>query len=225
MGSDKRSTSWPPDDRSTRQATPGGSTITRDELFAQDEWENASFDRLDLSGSDLSNRTFLRCTFDRVRLGEAKLEATVFEDCTLTRCDLTMAKLKGSAFRDVRFRDSKLLGVDWSGVRHLVFVVAFKHCTLTYSSFVGNKMRGTLFIDCNATETSFVDVDLTGAVFTGTDLASAKFIDVVLVDADLSDAVNYAISPQQNKLKRTRFSQEAALALVAELGIVVSPRR
>ena len=196
-------------------------TVRREELLADAVWDGATVEHLDCTGAAITEHEFRRCVFDRVRLVEADLGGSVFEDCELVQCDLTMAKVERTAFRGVRFRRCKLMGIDWSPVRSLVFTVTFEGCVLTHSSFVGNKMRGTRFLDCQATETTFVDVDLSEAVFTGSDLAGAKFIDTTLIDADLSTATNYAISPQQNRLKRTRFSEEAALALVSELGIVV----
>ena len=59
------------------------------------------------------------------------------------------------------------------------------------------------------------------AVFAGSDLQGTRFIATDLQEADLSDAKNYEINPTENRLKKTRFSQEAALDLVAELGVIV----
>jgi len=198
--------------------------IDRAALESTAEWDGETFEDLDCTGIELTDRVFQRCTFARVRLSEARLEATRFEDCRVVQCDLTMARVARAAFRNVEFTRTKLMGIDWSGVRRLAFAVGFEGCVLTYSSFTKNVMRGCRIVDCKANETSFVEVDLTGAVFTGTDLAGAKFIDSILVDADLSEATGYVIHPQQNRLRGTRFSEEAALALVGELGIVVPGR-
>jgi uncharacterized protein YjbI with pentapeptide repeats len=190
----------------------------------RDDFDGETIADIDASGLDLAEKSFRRCRLERVRLTEASLRAATFEDCDVVQCDWTLAVVKNAAFRDVRFVQSKLMGVDWSSVKRLTFVVRFERCILTHASFVGNKLRGTRFVDCTATEANFVEVDLTEAVFAGTDLAGAKFIDTVLVDADLSEARNYSISPAQNRLRRTRFSEEAALGLVAELGVIVPGR-
>jgi fluoroquinolone resistance protein len=113
------------------------------------------------------------------------------------------------------------MGVDWTDVRGISFLVSFEACNLSHCTFADRKMPKTVFRECRAHEVSFSGVDLTKCVFAGTDLRDARFIDTVLVEADLSEAVNYDISPQQNRLRKTKFSQEAALELVAQLGIVV----
>jgi len=195
--------------------------VDREELLAGDDWEDAGFVELDLGGLDLGERSFRHCRFERVRLAEARLRDCVFEECEFEGCDLTMAHVAGAAFRDVDFRHSKLMGIDWTDVRGIAFLVSFEECNLSHCTFADRKMPGTVLRKCRAHEVSFAGVDLTKAVFTGTDLRGARFIDTILVEADFSEAVHYDISPQQNRLGKTKFSQEAALALVAELGVVV----
>ncbi len=194
---------------------------TREDLLAGQDWEDETFSDLDLGGADLEDRSFRHCRFDQVRLAEARLRGCTFEDCEFEDCDLTMVRIASAAFRDVAFRRSKLMGVDWTDVRGLAFSPSFEECNLSHCTFADRKMPGTVFRGCRAHEASFAAVDLTKAVFTGTDLRGTRFIDTVLVEADLSEAVHYDISPQQNRLRNTKFSQEAALALVAGLGVVV----
>jgi len=152
--------------------------VDRDALLRQVAWDDAIVEHLDCAEAILTEREFRRCVFDRVRFVEADLGGSVFEDCQFVQCDLTMAKVARTAFRDVTFRRSKLMGIDWSPVRPFVFLVAFEGCVLSHSSFVGNKMRGTRFVECQAIETTFVDVDLSEAIFTGTDLARAAAMGV-----------------------------------------------
>jgi fluoroquinolone resistance protein len=201
-------------------ATP----IDRATLLAADELDGETIADLDGAGIDLSEKVFRRCRFERVRLAEAVCTAARFEDCTFAHADLTLLKVERAAFHDVRFDQTKLMGVDFSGVKRLAFSPTFEKCVLTYATFADLKMRGVRFVDCKANDASFAGVDLTEAVFAGTDLTNAKFIDTILVDADLSTSWGYRISPQQNRLQRTRFSEDAALALVEELGVIVPER-
>ncbi|MDG2306220.1 MAG: pentapeptide repeat-containing protein [Candidatus Binatia bacterium] len=193
----------------------------KEELLAGDDFEDVTFRDLDLGGLNLVDKNFRECRFEQVRFAEARLSGCTFEDCDVEDCDLTMAKVGGVAFRGVAFRRSKLMGVDWTDVRGISFLVSFEGCNLSHCTFADRKMPKTVFRECRGHEVSFSAVDLTKCVFTGTDLRGARFIDTVLVEADLSGAVNYDISPQQNRLRKTKFSQEAALALVAQLGVVV----
>ncbi len=186
-----------------------------------DEWEGETFRDLDLGGGDLAGKAFRDCRFEHVRLAEARMSGATFEDCLLEDCDLTMARIAEAAFRGVAFHRCKLMGVDWTAVRGLVFRVEFEECNLSHATFAERKMPGVLFRECRIHDAAFAGVDLTGAVFTGSDLRGTRFVDTVLVEADLSEAVHYDVSPRQNRLHKTRFSREAALALVAELGVVV----
>jgi len=186
-----------------------------------DDFDGVTFEDLDLGGVRLGEKSFRDCRFVKVRWAEAQLAGCTFEDCAFEDCDLTMAKVAGAAFREVAFVRSKLMGVDWTDVRGLVFAVSFEECNLSHATFSDRKMPRTIFRKCRAHEASFAGVDLTKSVFAGSDLRGARFIDTVLVEADLSEAVHYDISPQQNRLRKTKFSEEAALALVAQLGVVV----
>lgn len=190
-------------------------------LQTEDDLDDVVFTDLDLGDTSLADKTFRDCRFVKVKLAEASLAGCTFEDCEFEDCDLTMAKVGGAAFRGVVFRRSKLMGVDWSDVRGIAFVVSFEECNLSHATFADRKMPETVFRECRAHEASFAGVDLSKCVFTGTDLRGARFIDTILVEADLSEAVHYDISPQQNRLRKTKFSQEAALALAAQLGVVV----
>lgn len=189
--------------------------------FDQTDLDDESFEDVDLSGAELRDRSFRDCRFIRVRLAEAVLAGSTFEDCEFEDCDLTMARVADAAFRDVAFLRCKLMGIDWTDVRGFAFTVSFEECNLSHATFSNRKMPETVFRECRAHETSFAGVDLTKAVFTGTDLRGARFIDTVLVEADLSEALHYDVSPQQNKLRKTKFSQAAALALARELGVIV----
>lgn len=196
-------------------------TASRTDVLANAECVEEVFTSLDLSGATLVDRSFRGCRFERVRCAEASVCGTIFEDCVFTDCDLTLLQVAGASFRGVEFVRSKLMGIDWTDIRGLAFAVGFDTCVVSHCSFVDRKMHGAVFKDCKAHETNFMGVDLTKAVFDGTDLAGARFMDTVLVDADLSRALNYVVDPRHNRLQRTRFSVEAALALVGELGVIV----
>lgn len=193
----------------------------RQAILDQEDLENMVFSDQDLLGIDLRGKSFASCRFDNLRLTEVPLSDCTFEDCVFESCDLTMAKVSGAAFHEVLFQRSKLMGIDWTPVRGLIFTVTFDGCNLTHATFAQRKMCGTHFLDCKAHEVTFLSVDLSQAVFAGSDLLGARFIDTELNEADLSQARNYQINPQQNRLRKTRFSQEAAIALAGEMGVIV----
>ncbi len=192
-----------------------------DELLDNDEVEDLVFEEEDLSGTDLRGKYFRGCRFEHLRLSEVALTDCTLEDCVFESCDLTMATVAGAAFHDVLFRRTKLMGVDWTDVRGVIFEATFEDCNLSHATFAKRKLRGLQIRNSRVHEATFLEVDLRQAVFAGSDLQGARFIATDLQEADLSEAQNYEINPTENRLNKTRFSQEAALALVADLGVIV----
>ncbi len=193
----------------------------RARLLSEDEFEDESFSGGALPGLDLRKKRFSGCRFSAMSVNEAQLQACVLDDCSFERCDLSMAQLADCSFRGVRFENTKLMGVDWTVARDLLFDVSFEECVLSYGVFVKRKMRQTKIIRCVAHEADFSGADLTEADFSGTDLRDARFSRTVLVKTNLASATHYHIRPADNRLKQTRFSMEAGLHTLAELGIVV----
>lgn len=192
-----------------------------DELMADDEFDDKTFEGLDCGGANLGGKSFYQCEFRNLSAVEVDLSNCVFEDCNFDGCDLTMAVLKDVSLRGVQFKDSKLMGVDWSLAGGLTFAVGFENCVLSHGSFIDLRMKKTKFIKCRAHETNFAGVDLSGADFAETDLEGARFVGTDLSGADLSTALNYVINPNDNVLKKTRYSMEAALALASRMGVIV----
>ncbi len=193
-------------------------------VIEQSDFEADEFVDQNWSALELGSKSFRDCTFRNLAASEVDLRGTLFEDCRFEGSDLTMAKVQQASFRDVEFDSCKLMGIDWSDVRGLTFSVSFTNCVLSHSSFINQRMRKTKFIRCKAHETNFAGVDLTGSDFTGTDLEGARFVGTNLTEADLSEATNYKINPDDNVLRKTRYSLEAALALASRLGVIVGPR-
>jgi uncharacterized protein YjbI with pentapeptide repeats len=60
------------------------------------------------------------------------------------------------------------------------------------------------------------------ASFHGCDLLGATFLQTNLEKADFRNAVNYSLDPDQNKVKKARFSAEGLGGLLQKYGIEVS---
>jgi uncharacterized protein YjbI with pentapeptide repeats len=194
---------------------------TLSELLESDEIEDTIFDDNALAACDIRGKYFRDCRFQHLRLAEISLRDCTFEDCIFESCDLTMATVAGAAFHEARFRRTKLMGVDWTDVRGMIFTATFEECNLSHATFAKRKLCGMVLRDCRIHESTFLQVDLRQAVFTGSDLLGTRFLGTDLREADLSTASNYQINPAENRLQKTRFSHEAALALAEQLGVVV----
>ena len=195
--------------------------LTVDELNAGEEFDSVMLKDIDTSVANFSGKSFYGCEFVGLAAMEADFSNSVFEDCRFHQCDLTMAKLFNASLRGVQFGHCKLMGIDWSPAGGLTFSVRFDSCILSHCLFTDLRMKDTQITDCKAREASFAGVDLQGANFSGCDLRDARFLETNLERADLSEALNYVIDPEGNRLKDTKFSIEAALALVSKFGVIV----
>ena len=189
-------------------------------LATNDYFENDELRSIAVGKEQLVEKEFYKCEFENCTFIESNVSKCVFEDCIFVRCDLTMAKPQHTAYRGVVFRDCKLMGINWSECSPGLDV-AFEHCVLSFSSFVGLSLPKTRFIDCTAKEVSFIETDLKQADFRGTNLAGSRFFHVDLTKADLSEAVDYYVQPMENTITKARFSVQAAVALAESFGVIV----
>jgi uncharacterized protein YjbI with pentapeptide repeats len=67
----------------------------------------------------------------------------------------------------------------------------------------------------------FDNADLSGSVFTNCNLENAVFLGTNLEKADLSSSYNFLIDPEQNKVKKAKFSLVGAVGLLSKYGIVI----
>lgn len=170
-------------------------------LAGHGEFEEFRFVNCDFGGANLSNRRFTDCLFER--------------------CNLSSAQLAGTALQNVAFAECKLLGLQFTACRDLLFGVHFDQCQLRYASFAGRAMPGTRFVGCGLEDTDFVGADLTAAAFENCSLAGAVFQQTRLVAADFTTATGFVIDPETNPLQRARFALAGLPGVLAKYGLVV----
>lgn len=178
------------------------------------------FEDLELQAADVTGKEFERCIFRRCKLQESRWSQARLEDCVFESCDLSRMVARSVGLFGVRFKDTRLSGVEWADLG-LLPAVAFEDCDLRYASFVKVRLRDTRFVNCMVREANFVDADLTKAIFTDSDLTGSTLRGCVLKDADFTQATGVFIDPQQNRVKGVRIALEAAVTLVRSFGIVV----
>jgi len=169
-----------------------------------------------LGHTEFEEYRFVNCDF-----GGANLSNLRFSDCLFERCNLASAALAGTALQNVAFDECKLLGLQFTACRDMLFGVHFDHCQMRYASFAGRYMPNTRFVGCALDEADFADADLTGAAFTDCSLAGAVFQNTTLVEADFATATGFTIDPESNRLQRARFSLHGLLGVVAKYELVV----
>ena len=165
------------------------------------EFDEYHFVSCDFSGADFSGIRFSECLFER--------------------CNLSAVRLAGTALQNVAFNECKLMGLQFTACRDMLFGVHFDQCQLRYASFAGRTMPGTRLMGCNLDEADFADADFSGAVFSDCSLAGAVFQNTRLTGADFSTATGFTIDPETNPLLGARFTVHGLLGVVAKYGLVI----
>jgi fluoroquinolone resistance protein len=154
------------------------------------------------------------CTFNSVDFTEENLSGIAFIDCKFDSCNLSMCRVESATFQDVTFRDCKILGVRFDTVTPFGLSLRFQNCQLQHASFLGMRMKKTPYIQCVLEGADFTGADLTEAVFQETDLRNATFERSILEKADFRSARNFSIDPEQNRMKKARFSKDNIAGLL-----------
>ena len=169
-----------------------------------------------LGHAEFDEYHFRNCDFS-----EADFSRLRFANCLFERCNLSGVRLAGTALQNVAFEECKLLGLQFTACRDMLFGVHFEQCQLRYASFAGRQMPGTNFRGCGLEEADFADAGLAGAVFQNCSLAGAVFQNTQLVGADFRTATGFIIDPEQNQLRQAHFSLAGLLGVVAKYELVV----
>lgn len=193
----------------------------RDHLVADELFEDETFEKLDLNRVDLSGKEFHRCTFRGCKLQESVWAASRLEDCAFVGCDLTRLRPGRLLLRGVEFKDSKLMGIDLTGLGAMPSV-GFTDCSMRYVAFVSLKLRATAFVRCAIVEANFVTTDLAKSTFADCDLSSTRFEGCDLQGVDFSTCRGLGFEPAKNRIKATRVPLETAVQIASSLGLLVS---
>lgn len=170
-------------------------------LLGHTEFDEFRFVGCDFCGADFSRLRFSGCLFEH--------------------CNLSSARLAGAALQNVAFTDCKLLGLQFTACRDLLFGVHFDQCQLRYVSFAGRVMPGTRFVGCSLEEADFADADLSTAVFQDCTLTGAVFQNTRLAGADFRGATGFVIDPESNGITGAHFTLSGLLGVVARYNLVV----
>lgn len=187
------------------------------------EFYEQKFEQLDFVGDELRDKTFYDCEFSNCNFSEARLVDNKFNDCVFKGCNLSNASFKGSALRGVRFKSSKLVGIDWTRLRWptvpLSGQIEFDECILNGGSFFGLYLQELKLEACQAHDVDFTEADCSYASFLQTDLTNSTFQKTCLVKADFSDATNYLVDIFNNRITDAIFSLPEAMSLLRSLPI------
>ncbi len=189
----------------------------RKEIIEDKTYKGENYTEKTLPIAEYENCIFSNCVFLNTDLSEI-----IFVECIFEDCDMSMAILKGTAFRDVAFKGCKLLGLHFDDCNPFLLSFNFDSCTLNFSSFFKLKLKNIQFKDCKLEEVDFVETDLSNAVFTNCDLNKAVFDNTKLEGADFRTAINFAIDPEINSVKKAKFSALNIAGLLIKYNITIT---
>jgi len=101
-----------------------------------------------------------------------------------------------------------------------------KETFVEYQEFKGiyfseNKIEKVTYEDCSFINCVFTGADLTSAVFDNCDLSGAMFEQTIIEKADFSTAFNYTLDPENNRIKKAKFSQSGLAGLLTKYDILI----
>jgi len=181
--------------------------------------ENQEFVNKDYRLNNLSEKEYDNCSFRNCSFAGCNLSEVVFSDCSFDNCDLSNCILHNTAFKDVKFVNSKLLGLHFEDCNPFLLEFLFQNTVLNYSSFYKLKIKKTKFISCSLSNVDFVEADLTASLFDNCDMMGTQFERTILEKCDFYSSFNFVINPNNNRIKKAKFSIQGVIGLLENYDI------
>jgi fluoroquinolone resistance protein len=162
---------------------------------------------------EIHETEFYKCQFTECNLYKTRFIDCEFENCTFEKCDMSLISLTGSRLLDVEFKETKILGVDWTVLKK-PYRFSFNKCNLDNSSFYKMELNNLIITECSAREVDFIEANLSKVLLTYTDLYHARF-------NGANNAINYSINPNHCKMKKTIFSLPEAISLLNSFDLIL----
>ena len=178
------------------------------------------FSDITLSKGSIKDMEFEECRFVKLHLTDFKIERCKFISCSFENCILSALKPYNSTFYEVEFKESKVIGCDWTLAKK-VDSLSFSDSQISYSSFRFLKLPKLKLINCQAKEADFTEADLREGDFTLTDFQGAIFHKTNLSKTNFIKAVNYLVDIKSNNISKAKFSFPEAINLLKSLDITV----
>ncbi|WP_243414790.1 pentapeptide repeat-containing protein [Flagellimonas aquimarina] len=176
---------------------------------------------MDYTKNRLPKADYENCIFENCKFSDSYLDNQNFMECEFIECDLGNANVKNTIFKEVVFKRCKLIGLHIEDCNDFLMSFQFENCNLNLASFLGMKLANTRFTECKLVQTDFAQADLTKALFLNCNMENAIFQHTVLEKADLSTSFNFNIDPEQNRLKKAKFSKDNLRGLLKKYDIVI----
>ena len=187
------------------------------QAFTQDQ----IFDKLDFTQEPLTKGEYENCKFTNCNFEETNLNDIKFMDCNFQDCNWSLVQVNGTVLREVKFKDCKMLGLQFETCNDFGLSFSIENCQLNHSTFFQINIKKTIFRNCQLREIDFSESNLSNVIFDNCDLAQAIFINTVLDKADFRTAYNYSIDPESNRLKKAKFSILGISGLLDKYDLII----
>lgn len=165
---------------------------------------------------DYENCSFINCNFSNADLSEIN-----FLECEFLNCNLSLTGIPQTSFRDVIFKNCKIVGLHFEESNSLLMSFTFEGCTIELCSFNKLKLKKTVFRNARITEADFTETDLSYSKFISCDLQRTIFFQSNLEGVDFRTSFNYIIDPEQNRIRKAKFSLSGLVGLLAKYDIEI----
>ena len=187
----------------------------------QHAWEGETFKGIHLADADLSGRNFEDCSFVGCEFIGCNFRNATFSECSFENCNLSNISLTQAKFGEVILIECKLVGLNFSSCKKLLFSIKLESCILQMCNFSGLKMNDLCFTKSEFKDCDFFEANLSSADLSYCNLKGTLFESCDLSEADFRYATAYSIDPNQNKLNKAKFSMPEVLTFLEPLGIEI----
>lgn len=194
---------------------------TEEFLIKDDYFEDARFHGIDFSDLELRDYTFEDCVFERCSFREMALFGTSFRNCRFLNCQWILVKLNNTVLHDVEFKDSKLVGINFTDCNPFGFSPDFYDTVIDNCMFYHLNMKKRTMKNCKIFNTDFTETDFREADFSLSEFKETIIQACELGRADFRTARGYSIDPFTNKVKNAKFSFPGVCSFLGYLGIKI----
>lgn len=187
-----------------------------DKFFVSKKIEDTDF-----SGQVFENLEYELCVFKNCNFSNSKFTGTKFLETTFIGCNLSNVQLYKTSFQDVSFKTCKMLGLHFDKCNPFSFAISINDCQLNHSIFYQMKLGNSSFVNTNLQGVDFTDAELKNCIFQKCDLLNAVFENTNLEKVDLSTCLNYSIDPNNNRIKKAKFSVYGLPGLLTKYDIKI----
>lgn len=182
--------------------------------------EGLSLKDQDLSYQDIRNLVFRECRFEKITMNRNHLDRFECSNVIFDHCDLSNTEWIGASFHQVHFRQCKLTGTNFA--ESYLRDCFFEECIADYASFSATNQKVIEFQQTSLNDTEFVEVTWNNLLFDSCSLTGSNWFHTKLSGLDLTKSTFEKIAFSKELLQGLNVTQEQALTIAANLGLVIN---